>query len=465
MLNSMLESVIGSKSGPSSENLSNVTGIWRTDARVTDSGVYFVTQLGHRVFWLGVSAKHHWAHVFVGTFHGTVIAGEWGDIPLGRDMYSGTLELGVSGERMVLRTETGGFGCQEWTRVSANEDNLDVAFFDAVAGYWGDEQFTGVWDNDKVDRGAGPGVYFLSQWNDRVFWFGYSKAARQYANVGIGKVAQSGLVMEWCDIPMGGDAFHGTLTLAVNECDERMVRLSDLPHEVFGGMEFKKRDFKQYSKHAKWQQRPFTLCSAVGVHLQAALEHDGSGSISTDALISEYGLGAMFDDRVCQRGREEALIWLYTLETKFYMHLNRNLGKDSLTLPKWVSYVLETGRALQAQGESFVGTVYRGIQMDDAAAAAYATGTQFTWPQFVSTSKDIDVARGFGNWVFVIVISASGLAHSIEHMTACPGEEEVLVAPCACFEVKELTQNAVGGQISIQLAAGQTERVFTGMYS
>ena len=52
------------------------------------------------------------------------------------------------------------------------------------------------------------------------FWFGKSKGAGQYANVGLGRVQGSTLEVEWCDLPLGGDKYAGKrLVLELNEAN------------------------------------------------------------------------------------------------------------------------------------------------------------------------------------------------------------------------------------------------------
>ena len=262
---------------PSRSSQESLTGTWQTE-----SGVYFVTESGAAVWWLGIGHSSSWAHVFMGrrchdgAGHDTV-RGSWGDIPLGHDVFHGTLAVRVHGGAFARVEQTGGFGCQRWTKYGPSRASDlaaqspfdqgacnfdDAAFFEACPGYWGDDYCTGVYDCDHSEHGAAPGLYFVSQWGKDVFWFGRSKGTRQWAHVAHGQVRGSEMHMEWCDIPLCADTFCGSLVLESNIKDDTLKKTHD-SSGVFGGILWKKR----HNRFARWVA-PSTFSLSVGERYQ-----------------------------------------------------------------------------------------------------------------------------------------------------------------------------------------------------
>jgi hypothetical protein len=100
---------------------SSLTGRWSCD----DEGKYYLRQLGATVWWFGRSKNdgEFWSNVFRGTLKGNVLDGEWADVPIGRDLLSGTMTLEVrvaEGRVTGLRkiSQIGGdFLGENWKRV------------------------------------------------------------------------------------------------------------------------------------------------------------------------------------------------------------------------------------------------------------------------------------------------------------------------------------------------------------
>lgn len=69
----------------------SMTGVWKAD----DGGTYYVRQIGNDVWWAGMSADDGktWTNVFLGKRTGNSVTGTWGDVPRGRGMNAGGLNL------------------------------------------------------------------------------------------------------------------------------------------------------------------------------------------------------------------------------------------------------------------------------------------------------------------------------------------------------------------------------------
>jgi hypothetical protein len=97
----------------------SLTGVWSAD----DQGTYYVKQLDHIVWWLGVSRDRGatFANVFRGELNDTSISGEWADVPLGILRGAGQLDLqaesGPLSTALSKRAFTGDFGAHTWTKL------------------------------------------------------------------------------------------------------------------------------------------------------------------------------------------------------------------------------------------------------------------------------------------------------------------------------------------------------------
>jgi hypothetical protein len=101
-----------------------LSGVWHG----SDNGTYYLRQIGHEVWWLGLSRDQ--GRSFANVFHGTIgptgaVEGQWTDVPMGAGGASsgGTLMLGGDqADPQLLTTlnktgETGGFGAATWTKI------------------------------------------------------------------------------------------------------------------------------------------------------------------------------------------------------------------------------------------------------------------------------------------------------------------------------------------------------------
>ncbi len=93
----------------------DLSGQWQGN----DGGIYYIRQVGNRVWWSGESANNggDWSNVFQGTVAGTRLTGNWADVPKGTSRQSGSLNLQLnSANRLSIVSQTGGFSGTEWTR-------------------------------------------------------------------------------------------------------------------------------------------------------------------------------------------------------------------------------------------------------------------------------------------------------------------------------------------------------------
>jgi len=179
-----------------------------------------------------------------------------------------------------------------------------------------------------------------------------------------------------------------------------------------------------------------------------------------------------------------ALAYAYTQEgsdedsrASLYRELNRALRNDDPSLDAWAPYLglllysALDGTASTSGGIAYAPrswswsvlpsapqTVYRGLAMPQAMGERYREGERFYWQNFVSTSKRRGTSESFaassvsgdsdGAFLFVIELPpVSGTsrgertsddmfwAFELESVTACKGEEEVLLPPYTQFEV------------------------------
>ena len=99
----------------------DLTGTWAGD----DQGVYYLRQTGDQVWWLGMSGIGHalalrgtdWTNVYRGTLTGDTIKGTYADVPVGKIMDKGPVDLKLTstsgGGISLVRTDpllSTGFG-------------------------------------------------------------------------------------------------------------------------------------------------------------------------------------------------------------------------------------------------------------------------------------------------------------------------------------------------------------------
>jgi hypothetical protein len=90
----------------------DLTGIWPVD----DHGMYYITQIGNAVWWIGLSglgepvldAGKDWANAFEGTVKGITVSGTYVDVPKGDSALNGPVKLEIrrtpAGTATLVRT-------------------------------------------------------------------------------------------------------------------------------------------------------------------------------------------------------------------------------------------------------------------------------------------------------------------------------------------------------------------------
>ncbi|CAF3627380.1 unnamed protein product [Rotaria socialis] len=102
---------------------------------------------------------------------------------------------------------------------------------------------TGVWicdDNEHNVQDAG--TYFVSQFGEKVFWFGRQyKAPWNFANVSYGTLSRNDrkLSILWGDLPLGHNRLFGRLILEISPDYQMMVK-GNGSDKIFGGTHFRR---------------------------------------------------------------------------------------------------------------------------------------------------------------------------------------------------------------------------------
>ncbi|CAF2056662.1 unnamed protein product [Rotaria magnacalcarata] len=89
--------------------------------------------------------------------------------------------------------------------------------------------------------------------------------------------------------------------------------------------------------------------------------------------------------------------------------------------------------------------VYRGLSLtSENVKQEYKEGLQFLWPTFACTSRNKDVAHGFGNYMFEIEASEDDWTYrtDISQYSEFPEEQEVLFYPYSGYTVKNIMHDA-----------------------
>ena len=82
--------------------------------------------------------------------------------------------------------------------------------------------------------------------------------------------------------------------------------------------------------------------------------------------------------------------------------------------------------------------VYRGIKIKPPSSLK--VGDQFYLAEFVSTSLDINVAKGMGQYIFVITLYGKGFK-GVDKLSYYPGEKEVLINAYSKFKITKISGN------------------------
>ena len=129
----------------------------------------------------------------------------------------------------------------------------------------------------------------------------------------------------------------------------------------------------------------------------------------------------------------------YTLNTKLlnssevdaYYNLNKMIKSLSYSLTGLGPYIPELEDIPKYT------TVYRGVKKKPPA---WYAGYKFYFPEFISTSLDEDVAKAFGQYIFVITLCGKGYK-GVSKLSYYPYEKEVLINAYSKFEIKKISGN------------------------
>ena len=83
-------------------------------------------------------------------------------------------------------------------------------------------------------------------------------------------------------------------------------------------------------------------------------------------------------------------------------------------------------------------TVYRGNKKKPPSN--WKVGNEFFFAEFMSTSLDMDVAQGFGDYIFIITLKGTAYK-GIERLSYFKSEKEVLIAAYCRFKITDINDN------------------------
>ena len=79
--------------------------------------------------------------------------------------------------------------------------------------------------------------------------------------------------------------------------------------------------------------------------------------------------------------------------------------------------------------------VYKGV--NKKPPSCWKVGDSFYFPEFVSTSLDLNVAKEFGDYIFVIKLNGKGFK-GVERLSIYPSEKEVLINAYSKFKITKI---------------------------
>ena len=131
---------------------------------------------------------------------------------------------------------------------------------------------------------------------------------------------------------------------------------------------------------------------------------------------------------------------------QYYHKINTALLNDDYdVLKENVQFINSLRMVIRKNNQQVAMKVYRGLCIaDEHVKQEYKVGLQFLWPTFTCTSKNKEVARGFGNYLFEIDASPDDWSFraDISKYSEFPQEEEVLFYPYTGFVVTNIVPDA-----------------------
>lgn len=117
------------------------------------------------------------------------------------------------------------------------------------------------------------------------------------------------------------------------------------------------------------------------------------------------------------------------------------LNDDHDVLENNVQFVNSLRSAIRNNDQKQATKVYRGLNIQpEDVAQEYKEGLHFLWPTFTCTSRNEQVARNFGNYVFEVDLSPDDGTYraDIAQYSEFPNEEEMLFYPYSGFVVHKI---------------------------
>ncbi|CAF3427127.1 unnamed protein product [Rotaria socialis] len=156
----------------------------------------------------------------------------------------------------------------------------------------------------------------------------------------------------------------------------------------------------------------------------------------------------------------DEVFFTWTKEDGQYYHvINTALLNDDYDILKSnVQFINSLRTAIRNNNQKESLKVYRGLSLtSEHVKHEYKEGLQFLWPTFTCTSRDKDVAHGFGNYMFEIEASEDDWTYrtDISKYSEFPAEQEVIFYPYSGYVVKNIMHDAK----IIQLKCIDTKKV------
>jgi len=212
-----------------------------------DGGVYFVRQIGDKIYWFGEDPKGGFANVLMGTVSGNKITAHWWDVPKGKAKGGGdiTFEIKGDGASIVKLTSSAPFGMKSLTLGPTKlatpagnvnpQDLVTPQLRSRPEGFHGDNNLTVAWNGDDY------ATYYVREMpNGDVVWFAENnlwgdpggETRPSFARVFVGKKIGGLITGEWVDLPKGKATGNGVLGSKL--VNQQEIRFNNPPVGIDG---------------------------------------------------------------------------------------------------------------------------------------------------------------------------------------------------------------------------------------
>jgi hypothetical protein len=201
-----------------------------------------------------------------------------------------------------------------------------------------------------------------------------------------------------------------------------------------------------------WFNTPFGKRAALD--FSQCIEACAQGIIQEAALHDSYSKteAAYMADKIRQCAtRIEAskqCIRFYTKDSFLYFALNQALREHDCSKLETLGPLCYLMRNYSRISKDYIGRVYRGTLLTNAEIEMYKQhiGEWKAWPAYTSTSKDEQMAKIFGDTLFIIEITdvklSSPRAYDIACISHYPEEKEVLIPAGVSFQILKVERNS-----------------------